>query len=54
MNMPIKDIEITYNNGWKITVCLTDEAYVSAIGCLLDDITVSMLYNNVVKAEESK
>lgn len=51
MNAMIKGMEITYNNGEKYTVCITDEAYGNVIGCLLDDISVS-LSHDMGKAEE--
>ena len=53
MNMPIKDIEITYNSGEKYTVHLADESYANAFGCLLDDDTVSVSYD-ISKTKEGE
>ena len=47
----IKGMEITYNNGQKFNVCLTDESYANVFGCLLDDDTVSVSYSRTDENE---
>lgn len=47
MNAMIKGTEITYNNGQKFIVRLTDESYANVFGCLLDDISVSVSHTRV-------
>ena len=46
-------IEITYNNGEKHTAYLADESYENVMACLMDDVSVSVLYS-MGKAEEGE